>query len=112
MKNLPQRYDGKSTFQTIAIELCRQSKTKTTTTKKTLRFVIVSTGIVLVAKIDDEVSVLSVIKTYSSFSLVFSAVPKRAKSLKILKVMWLFWKFLERKKSLIRSYIKSQIRRE
>ena len=98
MKNLPQRYDWKSTFQTIATELCKQSKTKTTT-KKTLRFVIVSIGVVLVAKIDDEVSVLSITKTYSSFSLVFSAVPKRAKSLKISKVLWLFWKSLERKKS-------------
>ena len=81
MKNLPRRYDGKYTFQTIATELCKQSKTKTTT-KKTLRFVIVSIGIVLVAKIDDEVSVLrlpKLIVPFHLFSLLYQRGPSRWK---------------------------------
>ena len=52
--------------------------------------VIVSIGVDVVAKIDDEVYVLSIIKVNSYFSLVFSVVLKKVELLKIWKVMWLF----------------------
>ena len=40
-------------------------------TKKHMKLVIVSTGVDVVAKIDDEVYVLSIIKIYCYFSFVF-----------------------------------------
>ena len=51
------------------------------------RLVIVSIGVDVVAKIDDEVYVLSIIKVNSYFSLVFSVVLKKVELLKIWKVM-------------------------
>ena len=47
----------------------------------------VSTKLDVVAKADDEVYVLSIIKTYSYFSFAFSVMPKKVELLKILKVM-------------------------
>ena len=41
----------------------------------------------MVVKTDDEVYVLSIMKMYSYFSLVFSAVPKKVQLLELLKVM-------------------------
>ena len=41
----------------------------------------------MVAKIDDEVYVLSIIKIYSYFSFIFSVVPKKVELLKISKVI-------------------------
>ena len=44
----------------------------------------------MVAKVDDEVYVLSIIKIYGYFSFVFSAVQKKVKLLKISKVISYF----------------------
>ena len=52
-----------------------------------MKLVIVSTGVDVVAKIDDEVYVLSIIKIYCYFSFAFSVVPKKVELLKISKVM-------------------------
>ena len=48
---------------------------------------IVSIGVDVVAKINDEVYVLSIVKIYNYFSFVFSVVPKKVEFLKILKMM-------------------------
>ena len=52
-------------FQTIAIELYKQAKAKSK--KENARLVIVSIGVHIVAKTDDEVYVLSIIKIYSFY---------------------------------------------
>ena len=51
-KRLPRLYEGKSAFQTIAIELYKQPKLKTK--KEHIRLVI-SIGVDVVAKTDDEI---------------------------------------------------------
>ena len=56
------------------IELYKQPRRKTTK-KEHIRLVIVSVGVNVVAKTDDEMYVLSIIKIYSSFSFVFSVMP-------------------------------------
>ena len=85
-KKLPRRYEEKSAFQTIAIELYKQPKSKTTK-KEHIRLVTNSIEIDVVAKTDDEIYVLRIIKIYSYFSFVFSAVPKKVELLKISKVL-------------------------
>ena len=70
-------------FQTVAIELYKQPKTKTK--KEHIRLVIVFIGVDVLAKIVDEFYIL--IKIYSYFSFVFSVVSKNIELLKILKVM-------------------------
>ena len=80
---LPQRYGRKSSFQTIAIELHKQPKTKTK--KEHIRLVIVFIGVDVLAKIVDEFYIL--IKIYSYFSFVFSVVSKKVELLKISKMM-------------------------
>ena len=96
IKKLPRRYEGKYAFQTVAIELYKQPKTKkenktkkeqTKNPPKNIRLVIVSIGLDVVTKIDDEVYVLSIIKICSSFLFVYSVVPKKVELLKIPKVM-------------------------
>ena len=67
-KKLPRRYEDKSAFQTIVIELYKQTKT--------YKIVIVSIEIDAVAKTDDEVYVLRIIKIYSYFS--FACLSKTA----------------------------------
>ena len=58
-------YEGKFTFQTIATELYKQPpKAK----KEHLKLVIVTIGVDVVAKIDDEGLCFSIIKTYCYFS--------------------------------------------
>ena len=54
----------KSTFQTILIELCKQPKIKTTINEQ-ITLVIVSIGVDVVAKTEDDIYVLSIIKVYS-----------------------------------------------
>ena len=75
LKKAPRRKNirEKPAFQTITIELYKRPKTKITT-KEDIRLVIVSTGVDVVAKTDDEIYVLSSIKIYSYFSFVFSVV--------------------------------------
>ena len=51
-KKVPQQYEGKSAFQTIAIELYKQSKTKTI--KKHIRLVMLD-AVMVVAKADNEI---------------------------------------------------------
>ena len=46
-----------------------------------------SIGVDVVAKIDDEVYVLSIIRIYSYFSFVFFVMPKKVELLKISTVM-------------------------
>ena len=82
-KKLPQRYGRKSAFQTIAIELYKQAKTKTK--KEHIRLVIVFIGVDVLAKIVDEFYTL--IEIYSYFSFAFSVVSKKVELLKISKVM-------------------------
>ena len=55
--------------------------------KEYIRLVRVSIGVDVVAKIDDEAYVLSIIKVNSYFSFAFSVVPKKVELLKISKVM-------------------------
>ena len=71
-------------FQTIAFELYKQPKVKTTK-KEHIRLVIVFIGVNVVAKIVDEFYIL--IKMYSYFSFVFSVVSKKVELLKISKMM-------------------------
>ena len=85
-KKFPPRYEGKPAFQTITIELYKQPKTKTTK-KEHIRLVTVSIGVDVVAKTDDDIYVLSIIKIYSYFSFVFFAVSIKVELMKILKVM-------------------------
>ena len=80
-KKLPRGYGRKSAFQTIAIELYKQTKTK----KEHTRLVIDFIGVDVLAKIVDEFYIL--IKIYSYFSFVFSVVSKKVELLKISKVM-------------------------
>ena len=54
--------------------------------KEHIRFVIGSIWVDVVAKIDDEIYVLSSNKIYSHFSFVFSILSKKVKLLKISKV--------------------------
>ena len=67
----------------MAIDLYKQSKTKATK-KERIRLVI-SIGVDVVAKTDDEIC----LKYYQTlwFSFVFSVVPKKVELLKISKVM-------------------------
>ena len=76
----------KSAFQTIAIEWYKVPKKKRAE-KQHLLLVISSIRVSVVVKTDDEVYVLSIMKMYSYFSLVFSAVPKKVQLLELLKVM-------------------------
>ena len=82
-KKLPRRYERKSAFQTIAIELYKQPKTKTK--KEYIRLVTVFIGVDIVAKIVDEFYIL--IKIYSYFSFIFSVVSKKDELLKISNAM-------------------------
>ena len=77
----------KSAFQTIAIEWYKVPKKKKRAEKQRLLLVISSIRVSVVVKTDDEVYVLSIMKMYSYFSLVFSAVPKKVQLLELLKVM-------------------------
>ena len=77
-KKLPQRYRRKSAFQTIAIELYKQPKTKTK--KEHIRLVTVFIGVDVLANIVDEFYIL--IKIYSCFSFVLYD----ADTLKILRM--------------------------
>ena len=85
-KKLPRRYEEKSAFQTIMTELYKQPKSKTTK-KEHIRLVMLSIEVDVIAKIADEIYVLRIIKIYSYFSFVFSAVPKKVELLKISKVL-------------------------
>ena len=85
-KRLPRQYEEKSEFQSIAIELYKQPRTKTTK-KEHRRLVIVSTGLNVVAKTDDEMYVLSIMKFYSYFSFVLSVAPFKIELRETLKVM-------------------------
>ena len=73
--------EGKSVFQTTAIELYKEQK------KEHLKLVISSIRVGVVAKAYDEVYVLSAIKIYSYFSFVFSTVTNKIEFLKISKVI-------------------------
>ena len=66
-------------FKQLQLRYIHNQKQKN---KKHIRLVIVSTGVDVVAKIVDEVYVLSVIKIYGYFSFVFSVVPKKVELLK------------------------------
>ena len=66
---------GKSVFQTIAIELYKQSKE--TNRNYFSKLVISSISIGVVTKTDDKVYILSTIKMHSYFSFVCSTVPKK-----------------------------------
>ena len=59
-----------------------------------LRLVTTAIRVGVIAKADDEVYVLSIMKIYSYFSSVFSTEPKKFELLKISAVMKLFWKSL------------------
>ena len=78
----------KTAFQTLAIELQKQTK------KENIMLVISSIRISVVAKTDDEIYVLSIMKIYSYFLFVFCIVLKRVELLKIAKVMQLLLKSL------------------
>lgn len=82
-KRLPRQYEEKSEFQSIAIELYKQRRSKATK-KEHIGLVIVSTGVYVVSKTDDEMYVLSIIKIYSYYSFVFSIVPLKIE----LKRIW------------------------
>ena len=60
---LPQWYEEKSAFQTFAIELYKQPKTKIK--KEYMKLVLLSIDVDVVAKTDDEIYVLNIIKIYS-----------------------------------------------
>ena len=64
----------KSTLQTILIELCKQPKTKTTINEQ-ITLVIVSIRVDVVAKTEDDIYVLSIIKVYSFY--LFSLLCQR-----------------------------------
>ena len=66
------------------IELDKQPKKQT---KQNIRLAINSVRVGMVAKTNDEIYVLSTIKTYSYFSFIFSNMSKKVELLKILKVM-------------------------
>ena len=61
------RYEGKSGFQAIAIELHNQKK-------EHMRLVIDSIGVHVVVKIVDEIYVLSTFEIYSYCSFAFSII--------------------------------------
>ena len=85
-KKLPGQYEEKSEFQSIAIELYKQPRTKTT--KKEHRgLVIVSTGLNVGPKTVDEMYVLNIMKIYSYFSFVLSVAPLNIELRKTSKVM-------------------------
>ena len=65
----------------------RNNQKNPTTKKKNIKLAIASIGVDVVAKTDDEIYVWDIIKIYSYFSFVLSAVPKKIKLLKISKVM-------------------------
>ena len=79
---------------TTAIELYKLPKTKTK--KEHIRLVIASTGVDVIAKTDNQIYVLSIIKICSYFSFVFSVVLKRVELLKRLKVIQLLSKYMEK----------------
>ena len=66
------------------IESDRQPKKQT---KQNIRLAINSVRVGMVAKTNDEIYVLSTIKTYSYFSFIFCNLSKKVELLKILKVM-------------------------
>ena len=66
------------------IESDRQPKKQT---KQNIRLAINSVRVGMVAKTNDEIYVLSTIKTYSYFSFIFSNMSKKVELLKTLKVM-------------------------
>ena len=66
------------------IESDRQPKKQT---KQNIRLAINAVRVGMVAKTNDEIYVLSTIKTYSYFSFIFSNLSKKVELLKILKVM-------------------------
>ena len=66
------------------IESDRQPKKQT---KQNITLAINSVRVGMVAKTNDEIYVLSTIKTYSYFSFIFSNMSKKVELLKILKVM-------------------------
>ena len=78
-KKLSQPCEGKSAFQTIAIELYKQPGKKLKLKKENLRIVITS---FVVANTDDEIYVLSITKIYNYISFVSSTVPKKVELLK------------------------------
>ena len=80
-------------FQTIAIELYKQPK-KYNEEKGHVRLVIGSIDVGVVAKTDEEIYVLSTVKIYCYFSLVFSIALKKVELLKISKMMQLHCKSL------------------
>ena len=63
-KRLLRQYEEKSEFQSIAIELYKQPRRKTTK-KEHIRLIIVSTGVNVAIKTDDEIYVFSIIRIYS-----------------------------------------------
>ena len=65
----------------------RNNQKNPTTKKKKIKLAIVSNGVDVVAKTDDEIYVWNIIKIYSYFSFVLSVVPKKIELLKISKVM-------------------------
>ena len=67
--------------------MIQSAKKKKRAEKQRLLLVISSIRVSVVVKTDDEVYVLSIMKMYSYFSLVFSAVPKKVQLLELLKVM-------------------------
>ena len=82
----------KYALPTTAIELYKLPKTKTK--KEHIRLVIASTGVDVIAKTDNQIYVLSIIKICSYFSFVFSVVLKKVELLKRLKVIQLLSKYL------------------
>ena len=66
--------------------MIRTTKYKSNKKKEHIRLVMVSTGVDVVAKTDDEVYVLSIIKIYSYFSFVFYIRLKKIEFLEISKV--------------------------
>ena len=85
-KRLPRQHEEKSEFQSIAIELYKQPRTKTTK-KEHRRLVTVFTGVNVGAKSDDEMYILSIMKIYSYFSFVLSFVPLKIELRETSKVM-------------------------
>ena len=81
--------DMKEKLQFKHLELNYRNKKK-----EHIKLVISSIRVSVVAKMDDEIYVLSTMKIYSYFSFVFCIVPKRVELLKIPKVMLLLLKSL------------------
>ena len=69
-------------FKQLQLNYINKQKQKQ---KEHIRLVIVCIGVDVIATIDDEVYVLSIIKIYSCFSFVFSIAPKKVELLKYRK---------------------------